>query len=167
MLLSLRSFGFLLGRQNLKKRMEKYVAFFKRTEKNAVPNPVNRQKRPKWRFWRSITFFCVFKNTNDKSICASLVFLAESRPKHDETIFWGVFYKNQKRTFSGVQNGTFKKTSFKVVFLCLFFNVKGSSMPIFIKKILIFGPPGICWKWKLWRTLEFGISSKVMGLRFP
>ena len=37
--------------------------------------------------------------------------------------------------------------SFKFVFLGLFFNVKGSFMPIFTKKI-IFGPPGIFWKLK-------------------
>ena len=73
---------------------------------NAQKNVINCQKRPKWRFWRSIVFLCIFKNTYQKNICASIVFKAESKPKHEENIFW-VFFKNQKCTFWGVQNGTF------------------------------------------------------------
>ena len=64
---------------------------------------------------------------------ASIVFKAELKPKHEKKC-WSVFFKNQKPTFLGVQNGTFKKSNLKFAFLRLFFNVKGSSMPIFIKK---------------------------------
>ena len=52
-------------------------------------------------------FFGRFKNTNQKNICASIVFKAESKPKHEEKFFLVVFFKNKKRTFSGVRNGTF------------------------------------------------------------
>ena len=53
-------------------------------------------------------FFGRLKNTNQKNICASIVFKAESKPKHEEKFFWGgVFFKNQKCTFLGAQNGTF------------------------------------------------------------
>ena len=88
-------------------------------------------------------FFCVFKNNDQKNICAYIVIKAKSKPKHEEKHFLRVFFKNQKLFFSGVLNGTFLKSNFIFVFLRFFFNVKGSSMPIFIKKILIFGPPGI------------------------
>ena len=95
---------------------------------------------------------CVFKNTDQKNIWASILFKAESKPKHKEKKCLVFFFKNQKRTYLGVQNGTFKKSIFIFVFLRLFFNVKERFMPIFIKQIFIFGPPGIFWKWKLWRT---------------
>ena len=43
---------------------------------------INCLKRPKLRFWQSITFFkCVFKITEKKNICASIVFKAESNTK--------------------------------------------------------------------------------------
>ena len=79
-------------------------------------------------------FLCVFKNANQKNICAFIIFKAESKPKQKENFFGAVFFKDQKCVFSGVQNGTFKKSNFKIVFLCLFFDVKGSSMPIFTNK---------------------------------
>ena len=75
-------------------------------------------------------FFSVhFQKYQPKNICVSIVFKAESK----KNILWGVFFKNQKRTFLGVQNGTFKKSNFKFVFVCLFFYVKGSFMQICIK----------------------------------
>ena len=53
-------------------------------------------------------FLYIFKNTDQKINCASIVFKAESKPKHEEKFFWGgVFFKNQKCTFLGAQNGTF------------------------------------------------------------
>ena len=57
----------------------------------------------------TVNKFCVyiFKNSDQKNICASIVFKAESKPKHEEHFFEGVFFKNQKRNFLGVQNGTF------------------------------------------------------------
>ena len=92
---------------------------------------------------------CVFKNTDQKNICASIVFKAESKPKHEEKYFGGVFFKNQKCTFSGVQNGTyFLKVKFQICIFAFVLYVKGSFMPIFIKKILIFGSPGMFLKIK-------------------
>ena len=60
-------------------------------------------------FLTAYTFFwCVFKNTDQKDICASIVFKAELKPKHEEKNSFEVFFiKNQKCTFSGVQNGSF------------------------------------------------------------
>ena len=57
----------------------------------------------------TVAFFkCVFKNTDQKDICASIVFKAESKPKHEEKKhFWGVFLQNQKHVFWGVQNSSF------------------------------------------------------------
>ena len=40
----------------------------------------------------NVAFFqYVFKNTDQKDICASIVFKAESKPKHEENFFffWG------------------------------------------------------------------------------
>ena len=70
-------------------------------------------------------------------MCAFIVFKAESKPKHEENKFWGGFLQKPKTHFFG---GTFKKSSLKFVFLRLFFNAKGSSMPIFIKKYKYLGP---------------------------
>ena len=44
--------------------------------------------------------------TDQKNICASIVSKAGKKPKHEKKI-GGVFFKNQKRTFSGVQISTF------------------------------------------------------------
>ena len=52
---------------------------------------------------------------------------------------WSVFLKNQKRASLGVQNSSFLNSNFKFVFLRLFFDVKGSFMPIFTK-IVNLGP---------------------------
>ena len=39
-------------------------------------------------------------------MCASSVFKAESKVKHEEKIMLGFFFKNQKLAFSRVQNST-------------------------------------------------------------
>ena len=59
-----------------------------------------------------LLFVCVFKNTNQKNICVFIVYKAESKPKLEEQISWGVFFKNQKRTFSGVQKFHTKNINF-------------------------------------------------------
>ena len=98
-------------------------------------------------------FFFAFSKIPTKRTFVCLLFLKLNQSRNTKKIVLGVFFNNQKRTFSGVQNGTFKNSNFKFVFLRLFFNVKGSVMPMF-NKILIFGPPGIFWKWKClhWRV---------------
>ena len=111
-------------------------------------NIINCQKLPKWSI-------CAFSKVPTKR--RFVRFLCRNTKK---TIFWGIFFKNQKCTFLGVHNGTFLKSNFKFVFLNLLFNVKGSFKPIFPKKILIFGPPGIIWKLKLWRAWIW--TSKII-----
>ena len=59
---------------------------------NAQKTVINRQKQLKWHFWQSIIFFCIFKNTDQKNICVTIVLKAESKPKHEETFLWGVFF---------------------------------------------------------------------------
>ena len=53
-------------------------------------------------FLKANSFFkCVFKNTDQKDICASIVFKAESKPKHLEKLFWGGFLQKPKTGFFG------------------------------------------------------------------
>ena len=52
-------------------------------------------------------FLCVFKNTNQKNIRASIVLKLNQSRNMKKTFILGVFFKNQKRTFFGVQKGTF------------------------------------------------------------
>ena len=119
----------LLKQQTHKCYFDQY--FLKLTKKSII----NCQIRPKWHFWQSITFFCVFSKIPTKRTFVHLLFLKLNQSQNTKkTFFGGVFFKNQKRTFSGVQNGTFKKSNFKFVFLRLFFIVNGSFVPIFIKK---------------------------------
>ena len=51
------------------------------------------------RFWRLIAFLCLLKNTDQKDICASIAFKAESKPKHKENIFWVFFFHKKTRFF--------------------------------------------------------------------
>ena len=144
-----------------------WSVFFK-TYKTTV---INRQKRPKWRFCRSITFFLfVLKNIDQKNICASIVFKAESKLKHEERKkFGGVFFKNQKHTFFGCPRWYFLKVKYQICIsaflLCAL--CKRKLHANFHKKILLFGPPGIFWKFKLWRVRQnFGIGLLKSYLTF-
>ena len=66
-------------------------------------------------------------------------FKAESKSKHEEKFFWGGFsLKTKNALFLGVQNGSYWNSTFKFVFLRLFFNVKGIFVPIFTKNINIY-----------------------------
>ena len=66
---------------------------------NALKKVINRQKLPKWHFLMLITFFkSVFKNTDQKNICVSIVFKAESKLKHKEKMFFGGFPSKTKNT---------------------------------------------------------------------
>ena len=86
-------------------------------------------------------FFCAFSKIPTKRTLVRLLFLKMNQSRNTKKHFFGgVFFKNQKHTFLGVQNSTFKKSNFKFVFLRLFINVKGSSLPIFPKKYLYLGP---------------------------
>ena len=78
------NFFSLLSFKTIDTQMLFWSVFLKTHKKNVI----NRQKRPKWWFWRSIIFFCIFKNTDQKNICVSIVFKAESKLKHEENIFF-------------------------------------------------------------------------------
>ena len=99
-------------------------------------------------------FFCSFSKIPTKRTFVCLLFLKlnQSRNTNKRNFWEDILQKPKKRTFLVIQNGTFKKSNFKFVFLRLF-NVKGSFMPIFTQKILIFRPPGIFRIWKLWHAL--------------
>ena len=98
----------------------------------------------KMAFLTANSFFLVrFKNTDQKDICASIVFKAESKPKHKEKKNWGVFFKNQKHAFLGLQNSSFKKFKFRICFSAFVLLSKRKLHADFHKKILIFRPPGI------------------------
>ena len=73
-------------------------------------------------------------------MCASIVFKAESKPKQEEKNVLGLSSKIKNPLFWGSKMVLFKASNTKFVFLCLFFNVKGSCMPIFIKNINIWAP---------------------------
>ena len=86
-------------------------------------------------------FFCAFSKIPTKRTLVRLLFLKLNQSRNTKKHFFGgFFFKIQKHTFSGVQNGIFYKLNFKLVFLCLFFNVKRSFMPIFTKKYYYLGP---------------------------
>ena len=56
----------------------------------------------KMAFLTANSFFqCVFKNTDQKDICVSIVFTAESKPKHKEKKIVGVFLQKPKMHFFG------------------------------------------------------------------
>ena len=83
----------------------------------------NHQKRSKLRFWQLTTFLCIFKNTAQKNICASIVFEAKLDTKHKEKkLFWGFLFKTQSVLFLGVKINSFKNSIFKkktvLVFEC-------------------------------------------------
>ena len=54
-------------------------------------------------------FKCVLKNTDQKDICASIVFKDESKLKTRRNFFFVFLFKNQKHAFPGIQNSSLKK----------------------------------------------------------
>ena len=99
----------VLAFKTIDTQMLSWSILFKTHKKNVI----NRQKLPKWCFWWSITIFlCVLKNTNQKNICASIVFKAESKPKHEEKFFLGGFLQKQKTHFFGGPKWYFLKVKF-------------------------------------------------------
>ena len=78
---------------------------------------------------------CVFKNTNKKNIFASIVFKAESKPKHEEKNCGGVLFKITKQAFWGVQIEVLK-LKFRVCFPALVLYCKRKFHANFHKKYL-------------------------------
>ena len=62
---------------------------------------------------------CVFKNTDKKNICASIVFKVESKPKHEENNFLVGFSSKTKNTlFRGSKMRRCREVMFVI---CSFF----------------------------------------------
>ena len=78
-------------------------------------------------------FFFVFKNTDQKNICASIV-LKLNQSRNTKKIFLGGFSsKTQNTLFRGSKIVPFK-SQISNLYFCVFFYVKGRSLPIFIEK---------------------------------
>ena len=129
--------------------------FFQKFFENAQKTVIYLQKQLKLHQ----LFLCVFKITEHKNICVSIVQKAESGPKHTQQFFfWGGGFstKTKNLLFRGSKMVlVLFKSNFKFAFMRLFFNVKGSCMPIFTKNI-IFGPPGILRKCKTLTCVRWG-----------
>ena len=74
----------------------------------------------KMAFLTANSFFqCVFKNTDQKDICVSIVFTAESKPKHKEKKnCWGFPSKTKNAFFRGSKILVFK-TKILNLFFCV------------------------------------------------
>ena len=105
----------------------------------------NRQKLLKWHFCLTANSFfqCVFKNTDQKDICASIVFKAEPKPKHKEIFFGGFFYQKPKTRFFGGPKWQFLKLKFQICISAFVLLCKRKLRADFHRKIIIFRPPGI------------------------
>ena len=108
------------------------ISVFENAQKNHYLPP----KTAKMAFLTGNNFFlCVFKNTDQKNICVSIVFKAESKPKQEEQNFVGGFpSKTKNALFCWSKMVLFVSQVSNLYFSRLFFNVKGSSLPIFTKK---------------------------------
>ena len=95
---------------------------------------------------------CVFKNTDKNNICASIVFKAESKPKQKKFFFAVGFLQKPKTHFCGGPKWYFLKVKFQICISGVVLYCKRTLHANVHKKILIFGPPGIFGKWKLWRA---------------
>ena len=98
-------FLFVLALKTIEAQILFWSVFLKKHKKRYQPPKTAKMA---FLFDSQELFLCVFKNTDQKNICASIVFKDESKPKREEIKFFlGLFFKNQKRTFSGVQNSSF------------------------------------------------------------
>ena len=81
-----------------------FWSVFLKTQKKPL---LTAKKTAKMAFLTVNNFFCAFSNIPTKRTFVRLLFLKLNQSQNKKNIFWGGFFKNQKRTFSGVQNGTF------------------------------------------------------------
>ena len=105
------------------------------------------------------------------NICVSIVFKAESKPKYKEKFVCGGFLQKPKTHFFWGPKWYFLKTKFQICVsaFVLYSDIKGSFMPNFTKKILMFGPPGIFLKMKtltLMRWRPRRACAKILELDF-
>ena len=84
-------------------------------------------------------------------MCLLFLKLNQSRNTQKKN-FWGVFLQKPKTRFFGGENKIVLKLKFKICISAFVLYCKRKLYANFQKKILIFKPPGIFWKWKLWRA---------------
>ena len=65
-------------------------------------------------------FWCIFKNTDEKNICALIVFKAESKLKHEEKMLGGFSLKTKNALFGGSKKVVIK-TKILNLYLCICF----------------------------------------------
>ena len=58
---------------------------------------------------------CIFKNTDQNNICASIIFKAKTKVKYEETFFLQFLFQSSKMPFFGVKQFFFR-FSFKKAF---------------------------------------------------
>ena len=79
--------------------------------------------------------------------------------------FWGGFLRRPKMHFFGGPKWYFLKVKFQICISAFVLLCKRKHHANFHKKILIFGSPGIFWKWKLWRACA-GARAKILESDF-
>ena len=101
-------------------------------------------------------------------MCLLFLKLNQSRNTKKQ-FFWGVFLQKPKTRFFEGENKIVLKLKFQIRISALVFYCKRKLRTNFHTKILIFKPPGIFWKWNLWRACasthppKFWIwTSKIM-----
>ena len=85
-------------------------------------------------------FLCVFKNTDQKDICVSIVFKAESKPKHKENFFWGGFSSKTKNALFRGPKWYFSKVKYQICISAFVLYCKRKLYANFHKKYYFLGP---------------------------
>ena len=80
---------------------------------------INHQKRPKWRFWHSITFFCAFSKMPIKRTFVRLLFLKLNQSRNTKKSFFGGFSLKTKNTFFRGSKIVVFKAQISNLFFCV------------------------------------------------
>ena len=87
-------------------------SLFLKTHRKTV---INRQKRLKWCFWQSITFFCTLSKIQIKRAFVRLLFLKLNQSWNTKTkFFWVGFLQKPKTHFFGGPKWYFLKVKFQI-----------------------------------------------------
>ena len=94
------SFGFDSALKTIDAQMFLWSVFLKMHNKSYWLS-----KTPFWPFLAvNNVFLCVFINTDQNNICASIVFKAKTKEKYEEIFFYSFYFKTQKCPFWGSTN---------------------------------------------------------------
>ena len=94
-----------------------------------------------------------FSKIPNKITIVCLLFLKLNQSRNTKKKFFlGVFLQKPKTRFFGGENKIVLKLKFQIRISAFVLYCKRKLRINFHKKILIFKPPGIFWKWKIWRT---------------